>query len=157
MENPSLRSNLRSLLTSQRLAVLASTGEDHPYCSLMAFAVSDDLKYLLVATKRRTTKFQNMQRHPRVSLLIDNRRNQVDDFQQAVAVTVLATAGEVSAEEREQCLNLYLFKHPYMRSFCADPDCALLKLTVDRYLVVSSFRNFLAAEDKYLEVQELVP
>lgn len=157
MENAALRSTLRSLLMSQKLAVLASYGDDQPYCSLMAFAVSDDLKYLIVATKRHTRKFANMQAHPRISLLVDNRRNQADDFQQAVAVTILASAAEASPAEREQFLNLYLFKHPYMRSFCQAPDSALLKLTVARYLVVSSFRNFLATEDKYLELQELIP
>lgn len=157
MENTTLRNMLRSLLTSQKLAVLATYGDDQPYCSLMAFAVSDDLQYLIVATKRQTKKFDNMQQHPRVSLLVDNRRNQADDFQQAVAVTVLATAAEATPAEREQFLSLYLFKHPYMRSFCQAPDCALLKLTVDRYLVVSSFRNFLATEDRYMEIQELIP
>jgi nitroimidazol reductase NimA-like FMN-containing flavoprotein (pyridoxamine 5'-phosphate oxidase superfamily) len=157
MENTSLRHTLRSLLTSQKLAVLASYGDSQPYCSLMAFAVSEDLKYLLVATKRGTRKYRNIQEHPRVSLLIDNRRNQAEDFQQAVAVTVLATAAEIEPEAREQALSVYLFKHPYMRSFCQDPDCALLKLTVARYLVVSSFRNFLATEDKYLELQEFIP
>ncbi|MGQ9921466.1 MAG: pyridoxamine 5'-phosphate oxidase family protein [Desulfobacca sp.] len=157
MDQASLRKDLLSLLTSQKLAVLASYGDNQPYCSLMAFAVSEDLTYLIVATKRHTRKFANIQAHPRVSLLVDNRRNQADDFQQAVAVTVLATATEVKPAEREQCLNLYLFKHPYMRSFCQAPDCALLKLTVDRYLVVTSFRNFLATEDKYVEVREVIP
>lgn len=157
MDDSSLRTALRSLLTSQKLAVLATSADDQPYCSLMAFAVSDDLKHLIVATKRQTRKFRNMQKHPRVSLLIDNRRNQTDDFQQAVAVTVLATAAEATGAARDQYLGLYLFKHPYMRSFCQDPDCALLILTVQRYLMVSSFRNFLATEDKYLELSELIP
>ena len=44
-----------------------------------------------------------------------------------------------------------------MRSFCQAPDCSLLKLTVERYLVVSSFRNFLASDEDYLEIRELQP
>ncbi len=44
MDDASLRQTLLGLLTSQKLAVLASYGADQPYCSLMAFAVSDDLK-----------------------------------------------------------------------------------------------------------------
>jgi general stress protein 26 len=157
MDNASLRQTLRGLLTSQKLAVLATYGADQPYCSLMAFAVSDDLKAIIVATKRHTHKYANMQQHPRISLLVDNRKNQIDDFQQAVAVTILATASEPAPAEHEQFLNLYLFKHPYMRSFCQSPDCALLKLAVERYLMVASFRNFLASEDDYLEVRELMP
>lgn len=157
MDDTSLRQTLRSLFSSQKLAVLATYGDDQPYCSLMAFAVTDDLKFLIMATKRHTHKFTNIQQHSRVSLLVDNRKNQVDDFQQAVAVTILATASGPTDAEYEHFLNLYLFKHPYMRSFCQSPDCALLKLSVERYLVVASFRNFLASEDDYLEVRELRP
>ncbi|MBM4288595.1 MAG: pyridoxamine 5'-phosphate oxidase family protein [Deltaproteobacteria bacterium] len=157
MNDADLKQNVRGLFTSQKLAVLATSGEDQPYCSLMAFAVTDDLKHVIVATKRQTHKYANIQQHPGVSLLVDNRKNQVDDFQQAVAVTILARAAEPDPPEHEQFLNLYLFKHPYMRSFCQSPDCALLKLTVERYLVVAAFRNFLASEDDYLEVRELRP
>ena len=121
MDDTSLRQTLRSLFTSQKLAVLASYGDNKPYCSLMAFAVSDDLKHLVVATKRHTRKFANIQTHPGISLLVDNRKNQVDDFQQAIAVTILAMASEPLATEYDDFLNLYLFKHPYMRSFCPVP------------------------------------
>ena len=157
MNEASLRQTLRSLFSSQKLAVLATYGDDQPYCSLMAFAVSDDLKSIIVATKKHSQKFANIQHHPRISLLVDNRKNQVDDFQQAIAVTILAQASEPAPAEYEHFLNLYLFKHPYLRGFCQSPDCSLLKLTVERYLVVSSFRNFLASEDDYLEVRELRP
>lgn len=157
MNDASLRLSLRSLFASQKLAVLATYGDGQPYCSLMAFAASDDLKYLLVATKRATHKFANLTQHPRVSLLVDNRQNQVDDFQQAMAVTILATAAEPPAAEYDQLLKLYLFKHPYMQSFCQSPDCALLKLTVQTYQVVRSFRSSLAAADDYQEIRRLQP
>lgn len=157
MDDASLKQTLRSLFFSQKLAVLATYGAGQPYCSLMAFAVSDDLKYLVVATKRQSKKYANIREHPRISLLVDNRKNQVDDFQQALAVTVLATATELQPPELESFLGPYLFKHPYMRSFCQSPDCALLKLEVERYLMVSAFRNFMASEDDYLEVQQLQP
>jgi Pyridoxamine 5'-phosphate oxidase len=157
MNEASLRQTLRALFTSQKLAVLATYGNKQPYCSLMAFAVSDDLKCIVVATKKHSQKFANIQVHPAVSLLVDNRKNQIDDFQQAIAVTILARASEPAPAEYEPFLNLYLFKHPYLRGFCHSPDCSLLKLAVERYLVVSSFRNFLASEDDYLEVRELQP
>jgi uncharacterized protein YhbP (UPF0306 family) len=157
MNDATLRQTLRSLFTSQKLAVLATYSDGQPYCSLMAFAFTDDLKHLIVTTKRQTHKYANIQQHPRISLLVDNRRNQADDFQQAIAVTVLATAAEPEPDELEQFLSLYLFKHPYMRSFCHSADCAVVKLQVERYLVVSAFRNFLASEDDYLEVRELTP
>jgi heme iron utilization protein len=157
MNEVALRQTLRALFSSQKLAVLATYGNNQPYCSLMAFAVSDDLKCIILATKKHSQKFANIQLHPAISLLVDNRKNHVDDFQQAVAVTILARASEPAPDEYESFLNLYLFKHPYLRGFCQSPDCTLVKLTVERYLVVSSFRNFLASEDDYLEMRELQP
>lgn len=157
MDDATLRQTLRSLFTSQKLAVLATYGDNQPYCSLMAFAVSDDLKTFIVATKKYSRKFANIQQHPTISLLVDNRKNQIDDFQQAVAVTIIAQASEMPPGDYDHFLNLYLFKHPYLRGFCQSPDCTMLKLAVERYLVVSSFRNFLASEDDYLEMRELRP
>lgn len=157
MDDASLRQTLRSLFTSQKLAVLATYGDDQPYCSLMAFAVSDDLKHIVVATKRQTQKYANIRQHPRLSLLVDDRTNREDDFHQAVAVTILATAAEPAPAEIEQFLDLYLTKHPSMRSFCQSPDCAVVKLVVERYLVVGSFQTYPSTKDDYPEVRELRP
>ncbi|HAY20620.1 pyridoxamine 5'-phosphate oxidase family protein [Desulfobacca acetoxidans] len=157
MDNTSPRETLQHLFTSQKLAVLATYNDNQPYCNLMAFAATEDLKTIILATRRQTHKYANIQKHQRVSLLVDNRKNQAEDFQQAMAVTVLATVVEAQPQEYEQFLNLYLFKHPYMASFCRSPECVLLQLQVERYLVVSHFRNFLSLEDTYLQIQEWRP
>lgn len=77
----------------------------------MAFAATDDLKSLLFATKRATRKFDNLTRHPRIALVMDNRANQETDFQQAVAVTATGTVREVGTSERDRLVSLYLSKH----------------------------------------------
>ena len=43
------------LLSTQRLAVLASYGDDQPYTSLVAFAASDDLRAIHFAISEVTT------------------------------------------------------------------------------------------------------
>jgi len=62
MDSPErIRPVLRELFVSQRLAVLATHDDDgQPYASLMAFAATDDLKYLLVVTGRPTRKYANL-------------------------------------------------------------------------------------------------
>ena len=136
-----LKTLLRGLFSSQSLAVLETYGSGQPYGSLVAFAATDDLKSLLFATKRATRKFANLTRHPRIALVMDNRANQETDFQQAVAVTATGTVREVGTAERDRLLSLYLSKHPSLREFVTSPTCALLRVDVDTYYVVSQFQN----------------
>lgn len=138
---------LQELFAAQRSAVLATTENGQPYLSLMAFATTIDLQYLLVATYRATRKYRNIEADPRVALLVDNRTNQPTDTEQAMAVTALGAAKEVGAAEKDRFLQIYLAKHPHLEKFVTSPKCALIEVEVERYFVVSNFQ----------EIRELVP
>jgi hypothetical protein len=111
----------------------------------MAFAVTPDLKHLIFATTRATRKYANLLADPRVSVLVDNRANSPEDFAQASAVTALGKAWELQGRERQEFLQIFLAKHPYLEEFTASPTCALLKVRVNKYILVTRFQ----------EVQEL--
>lgn len=136
-----LMDKIRGLLVSQRLGVLATNQGGQPYTSLVAFAFSDDLRRLFFATTRATRKFANLQAEPRVSLLIDNRSHRSEDFREAIAVTALGCAQEVSDSERQAVLGLYLDRHAGLREFVMAPTCALLQIEVTSYSLVSRFQN----------------
>lgn len=138
---------LQELFAAQRSAVLATTENGQPYLSLMAFATTSDLQYLLVATYRATRKYRNIEADPRVALLVDNRTNQPTDTEQAMAVTALGAAKEVGAAEKDRFLQIYLAKHPHLEKFVTSPECTLIEVEVERYFVVSNFQ----------EIRELVP
>lgn len=135
------RQQLRELFGDQRLAVLATDAGGRPYTSLVAFAATPDLCRLVFATTRATRKFSNILENAHVSLLIDNRANQVADFRNAVAVTVLGTAAEVTGAGKEPLLSLYLARHPHLASFVEAPSCALLQVSVEQFYLVSRFQN----------------
>lgn len=132
---------IKTLLQSQGLAVLATEGSRGPYCNLVAFVPSEDLKSLYFATTRSTRKFNNLSREARVSLLVDNRRNAPEDLHKAVAVTALGTVRECPAAERETALSLYIKRHPYLSEFVTSPSGAFLKVSVETYLFVWAFQN----------------
>lgn len=136
-----LTGTIRALLDSQRLAVLSTQEEGAPYGSLVAFAVTADLRDLIFATTRATRKYANIISESRVALVIDSRTNQPSDFGEAEAVTALGVASEVADHEKEACITLYTARHPALREFVASPTCALLKVKVDRYLHVRQFQN----------------
>jgi len=142
-----MREIVQSLLNSQRLAVLSTLMSGRPYSNLIAFAATDDLREIFFATTRATRKFANLRAEPRVSLLIDNRSNQETDFGEASAVTVLGTAEELLGSERERYLQLYLKKHPYLEDFVTAPTCALIRVKVEKYIMVTQFQ----------EVREIYP
>jgi len=132
---------LEELCRSQPLAALATDAGFHPYASLVAVAVSDDLRHLYFATPRATRKWANLTRNPQVSLLLDNRSNQASDFRRAAAATLLGTALEMTGLAREEGLTIYLSRHPYLADFAASPSCALLKVQIERIYLVTRFQN----------------
>lgn len=132
---------LQELCRSQPLAALATDGDSHPYVSLVAVAVTDDLRRLYFATARATRKWANLARNHQVSLLLDNRSNQVSDFRRAAAATLLGTAQEIDGSAREEGLTIYLSRHPYLEDFASAPSCALFKVQIDRIYLVTRFQN----------------
>ncbi len=141
MSNSSdLRQTLKDMLAAQRFCVLATQGQGQPYGSLVAFAVTDDLKQLVFATSRDTRKFSNLRSDPRVALVIDSRSNSDTDLKDAVAVTALGLAQETAGVERERLASVYLAKHPGLAEFIHSADTAVCAVEVEDY-IVAGFRE----------------
>lgn len=136
-----LVNRIESLFQSQSLGVLATRGKEYPYCTLVGFVGTDDLRRIIFATLRNTRKYANIKQYPMISILIDSRSNRVEDFKDATALTVLGTAHEAEGEERERLSGLYLARHPHLKEFLQDPDCALMVLEVERYILVTRFQQ----------------
>ena len=142
-----VRDLLQELLQSQKLAVLATQRDGQPYCNLVAFAVTSDLKYVVFATPKRSQKYENMVRDGRISMLVDNRTGQDTDFQKGVAATIVGLAEDAPTTDSEHLLDLYLGKHPKLKEFVSSDDCALMRMSVDVYRMVRRFQ----------EVREIAP
>lgn len=121
--------------------MLATQHDRQPYTSLMAFAVTPDLHWIVFATYRATQKHANLLANPRASLLIDNRTNKSADYHDTVATSAQGTVSEVDVTRRGELLQLYLEKHPDLSDFVSATDCVLLKLEVESFYVVSQFQN----------------
>ena len=132
---------IRDLLESQRLGVLSTQDHGQPYSNIIAIAATADLRHLIFATTRATRKYANLMADARVAMLVDNRQNDPADFTEAAALTALGKAWEVQGAERQQFLTVYLEKHPYLKEFAAGPTCALLRVKVDKYIVVTRFQE----------------
>ena len=136
-----LRGILEGLFKTQRLGVLATQQSGQPYCSLVGFAATDDLRYLLFSTARASQKYENLKENPRAAVLVDSRSNTDADFSKAIAVTAVGKAEEISKGEHGDLLSRYLSAHPFLEEFARSTDCALFRIKVTRYVVVSRFQD----------------
>ncbi|MFO8033127.1 MAG: pyridoxamine 5'-phosphate oxidase family protein, partial [Desulfohalobiaceae bacterium] len=125
------------LLQAQRFMVLCTQSEQGPYCSLLAFAASQDLKQVYFCTRRQTRKFQNLLQEPKVSFLVDDRQNQAQDLEQAKALTGMGVAAETA--KSGFAADTFLARHLELRGFLQEEDCALVKVDVQSYFLVQKF------------------
>ena len=134
---------LRQLLDSRYVGVLATSKADRPYANLVAFAVPDNIFEMIFATPRQSRKYENLTANPNVSMLIDDRSNDIADLKGAVAATAVGTAVEAEAagSKRQRYLDVYVAKHPYLEDFVRDAGTAVFRITVEKYIMVSGFQN----------------
>lgn len=132
---------LNDFFQTQKLTALATQEPGHPYLSLMAFALTDDLNVLIIATKRETRKYSNMVKTPGVAFLIDNRSNEKDHFQNTLAVTGIGQAMEIEEIEKEFLSALFVKKHPELETFVRSRDCALVKIKIEKFIIISQFQE----------------
>lgn len=133
---------VKDLLTSQRFAVLSTQSEVGPYSSLIAFWAAENLDHVLFTTLRATRKFDSLIAYPQVALLFDNRSNKDADLIEALAVTATGTARELNDDVmRVVALEGFLDKHPGLSSFATQAGCALVRVDIDVFQLVTRFQD----------------
>ena len=131
---------IADLLENESLGVLATTADDgSPYTSLVGFFAGGNLREVFFATFADTQKYRNIQRSPKVSLLIDTRKNSPADFKASAALTVLGRAA--ASDKGEKAIERYLLKFPHLESFISDPGCLIIKIAVSEYILVERFQE----------------
>jgi len=109
--------------------VLATTDGETPHCSLMAYVPDDSGERLFLITSSASRKYQNIRRHPRVSLLIDTRGEQQRKFTQALTVTgtadILQDTGEIA-----QVKATFVRQHPDLAGFIRKDEMAVICVQV---------------------------
>ncbi len=134
---------VRAQLARQRFGVLATHDGRQAHATLVAFAPDGDHRRLLLATSRATRKYENLARHPAVTLLLDDRENSARDLDRAATVGAVGRVAEVEAPDRARAEAVYAARHPELGEFVAAESTALLVLRVERYDVVQRFQNVL--------------
>jgi hypothetical protein len=133
---------LRRLAATQRFAVLATIAAEGPRLSLVAFAVTDDLREVCFATPKNTGKYRNILADGRAALLIDSRGRASIGVMGAEAIALNGLARILRRGRRRIELGaLLLARHPELREFLSSPGTALVAMEVERGSHVEAFQT----------------
>lgn len=133
---------IAEMLANQQLGILSTYNPDlqQPYSSLVAFSHSEDLKKIFFATPKATRKYANIKKCPKVSMLVDTRKNDGADIGVSAAVTVMGTAYEMDANT-DKNRHEFLKKHAQLHNFIKSPTTAFLCIEVEKYILVNRFQD----------------
>jgi len=142
VEAKALGEDIRRLCISQPFAVLATQGKAITNASLISFAVSLDLKYLVFATPINSGKFELIAMDENVSILVDDRTLQQDNINQISALTIRGK-GKILTDkiERLKWTELLTEKHPNLETFVIAPTSAIILVEVIKYHYVKKFQE----------------
>jgi len=142
MSNPKLiREYVEEALQSNRLAVLATVGDDQPHASLIAITPFKGFRQLIFATYRNTRKFRNLALNGKVAVLIEGENEDKSGIQDGFVITAYGSAKEINIEANDDAMQAHLLKYPELLSFTSDTDCALVLVNVENYQVVQGIDN----------------
>ena len=142
MQNPkSIREYIEEALKSNRLAVLATVGDDQPHASLIAITPFKNFRQLIFATYRNTRKFRNLALNGKVAVLIEGENEDKSGIQDGFVITAYGSANEINIETNDDAMQAHLLKYPELLSFTSEPDCALVLVNVENYQVVQGIDN----------------
>lgn len=141
MESPTQKDSLVSMLHEHDFGVLATSGPEYPYTSLVTIAVSEDHRRLFFPTLRETQKYANLVRDANVSVLLDNRSSSGGDFDELYALSIFGTAREADGSDAPECRLLFSLRHPRLAEFLSMPQTALIQVTCSRIVLVGKFQE----------------
>ncbi|MFW9810612.1 MAG: pyridoxamine 5'-phosphate oxidase family protein [Candidatus Thorarchaeota archaeon] len=136
-----VKDRIKKVLDSQSIAVLGTSKNDEPYSCLVGYEITNDLKSAIFATMRKRLKYENIAANPRVTLIIDDRDQKDSSFNETTSITIVGKANDIVNEDREKYAELLVKRHPSLTDFVESPDCAIIKVDVDKIYVVSEFES----------------
>lgn len=130
------------LMKEQPYAILCTQGQGQPYGSLVAFAVTEDLKSAVFGTPISTRKYRLLCECDHVALVIDSRSRSSEDMMGIEAVTATGRAVQIPPDEEfENWSQLLTGRHRQLDGFVKSPTTALFRLDIVRYFHVSHFQE----------------
>jgi len=130
---------ISDLLDQQAQCVLATMGETSPYQHLMAYAFSDDLFTIYLATYMDTRKFRNMQLNPNVSLIWDNRKGNIQDHLDGYSLSATGLADQLEGTSQEEARKAIRSRNTTLDNLLTHANCRLFSINLEEYTLTKGY------------------
>lgn len=126
---------MKALVRKKNVCVLATVSDNKPYCSLMAYITDDACKEIYMVTHKNTTKFNNLQKNPSVSLLIDSRETQPRANAQALTIDGVFIP-LIDEDKKQNIRDRMLESFPHMKNFLHHPESEIIRIKINSFLLL---------------------
>ncbi|MBW2603884.1 MAG: pyridoxamine 5'-phosphate oxidase family protein [Deltaproteobacteria bacterium] len=131
---------MKNFVRDKNICVLSTVSGNKPYCSLMAYITDATCEEIYMVTLKNTTKFNNLQNNPWVSLLIDSRKTQPRSKAQALTIDgVFAPLDDENKENRIR--NNMLKSFPHMKDFIHHPESELIRIKINSFFLLNGLTD----------------
>ena len=139
---------MKKMVRDNSVCVLATSSEDSPHCSLMAYVTDDDCSCLYMTSHKSTRKYQNLIINPHAGILIDTREYDLGKGKSMVkALTIEGSFNDVlKGDEKKSVYGRFLDVHPDMKDFVEDPNVEFFSVKI------KSFQLLDGIEKQYFEL-----
>jgi len=124
---------MKNFVRKKNICVLSTASDNKPYCSLMAYVTDATCKEVYMVTHKNTTKFNNLQKNPWVSLLIDSRETQPRSNAQALTITGIFVP-LIDEDKKQRIRDNMLKSFPHMEDFIDHPESELIRIKITSLL-----------------------
>jgi general stress protein 26 len=127
---------IKDFLQANRHCVLATSYEDKPYCSLMAYICDNSCKTIYMASYSDTRKVFNLKNNNNVSLIIDSRGTDLPK-----ALTVEGKYINQNNNDYKILSDNFINKHPYMESFLNDDSVEFIGVEIKAFTYIKGLKD----------------
>ncbi len=141
------KERLAALLAEVQVAILVTQGEQWPTATMQAFAETPEFDLLFIMNDA-TEKFQNLLKHPYVSVFLDAReKGKIETFEIS-RVLIQGVAREVARDgaEWEPMKEIFLKKSPFEAPFFKYPTLRMMRVRPRRLSYAGADRVAFKAE-----------
>jgi len=139
---------MTALVRKKNVCVLSTVSDNKPYCSLMAYITDGTCKEIYMVTHKNTTKFNNLQKNPSVSLLIDSRETQPRSNAQALTIGGVFIP-LIDDNKRQNIRDRMLESFPHMKNFLHHPESEIIRVKINSFLLLDGLTesHFVSLKD----------
>jgi nitroimidazol reductase NimA-like FMN-containing flavoprotein (pyridoxamine 5'-phosphate oxidase superfamily) len=134
---------MKDLLCTHDMCVLATTADQRPHCSLMAYVCDDPVRRVYMVTFRDSVKFRNLSQNPAVSLLVDTRETHGKARRGETKAVTVSGVYEPLADpvERAEAKSRLLAAHPHLDVFLQSDDAEIIAVRLTSFLLMDGLTD----------------